>query len=206
MHKLLSPNNLRAYEVSKYNLRFMDTEPIAGRNEITEISIRDGFGDQIFHSYIQPHNCSLDIAEHKGIKSSSLESAPHLESIYPAIKSFIYKKVIVAWNMEREIELFPDRLKCAKYLVCCMKRLSPMFGNFSVKFNNYNKVNMWDAYRAWNLNYNDDLIEHRESSDTKVLYYLWVEANKIQSNILPKKENIIYFQSENIKNYTENVF
>lgn len=167
----------------------MDTESyydeLTGRYHVYEISFRDIYNpDFSFTTKLSIPNPQYlnDWRKAHGYTEESFTNRPTLQEITPALRFTLGSCVLVAWNTQHELRVFPELRTMVYDHKCCMKRFADQFGNYSYEFNDRE----WDKLHVAAEKLNIPLIEgeffHSASTDTRILSEVW---KQLDANGLP---------------------
>jgi len=141
--------------------------------ELIDIALADENGKLVYQTLIQPNNCNLsDEKKRKGYTEDALSRAPKLEEVLPTIYAIIETKLLVFWNEEYDLSIFPQLAEKAYATVCAMKRYSAAYGVRNPYFGNNTYVSLSKAAERIG-NPGHKLVAHTAASDAIATAEIW---------------------------------
>ena len=163
----------------------MDTESyfdeLTGRSHVYEISFRDIYNpDFSFNTKlsIPDPQCLNDWRKERGYTEESFINMPTLQDIIPVLRFVLGSCVLVAWNLQHELRIFPELRTMVYDHKCCMKRFADQFGDYSYEFNDREWDKLHVAAGKLNIPLQEGEFFHSASTDTRILSEVWKQLDK----------------------------
>tara|TARA_Y100001935_G_scaffold250363_1_gene250363 strand:+ start:156 stop:1004 length:849 start_codon:yes stop_codon:yes gene_type:complete len=152
-----------------------------GRNHIYEISVQEIYNNDFKYSTLlsipDPQRLNSWRKE-RGYNEDAFINKPTLAEITPLLRFLLGSCVVVSWNMEHELKIFPELRTMAYDLKCGMKRFADQFGDYSYEFNDrkYDKLKV--AADKLGIPLNEGEFFHSAETDCRILVEVWKHLDR----------------------------
>ena len=114
----------------------------------------------------------------RGITAEMLRQAPTMEKLDRHLKSLLPTYMLIFWNAENDLYNYPDLIKYAYGIRCCMKRYSERYGQYNHSWGDHSYIKLEDAAKATGFIMGPEDSYHQASTDAKVCAFIWNELSK----------------------------
>lgn len=152
---------------------YLDTETtgLVGA-EMVECAIVDDSGRTILDTLCNPGRpIPSDASRIHGITDADVAQAPPAAAVRAFVKELVRGHTLIIYNASYDVQFFPGIRDCCADIKCCMKAITPLFGEWSDRHQNYRFVRL--SYAATKVGYTSDEPLHRAKADALACRAVW---------------------------------
>lgn len=151
---------------------FLDTETTGLRDaEMVECAIVDDSGRTVLDTLCNPGRpIPADAGAIHGITDDMVAQAPSADAVRAFVMELVRGHTLIIYNASYDVQFFPGIRDCCE-IKCCMKAISPLFGEWSDHHQNYKFVRL--SHAASKVGYTSDEPLHRAKADALACRAVW---------------------------------
>lgn len=181
-----------------------------GKYKMMEFALYDNeANDTVIHTLIKP-SCPFTLngwRKQHGYSEDDINKAITVEELDAILKRILPYYILLFWNMNADISVYPNLKKYSYACLCAMKRYSQHFGSYNIDFNDRTFVKLKVAAADTGFVKSSGEFFHNALTDAKAIGHIWswldrkdLPSPNVPMELLLKEDVYTVLSEQNIKN------